>query len=121
MIICQSHDSRADRQGTQCIALLLGQVHSSRYRLNITLEFLAQGNGAIDLVAEKSGEQIAIEVETGKSDIPENLKNALEADMDSIVLVATSATAVTACQKAIDDCTLREKESIKLMTWLDMT
>ena len=87
----------------------------------VTREYQVKGNGAIDLVAEKSGEQIAIEVETGKSDIPENLKNALEADMDSIVLVATSATAVTACQKAIDDCTLREKESIKLMTWLDMT
>jgi Holliday junction resolvase-like predicted endonuclease len=86
----------------------------------ITREYPVKGNGAIDLVAEKPGEKVAIEVETGKSNIPENLKNAVKADMNSIVLLATSATAVTACQKALDACNLPDKASAKLLTWLDM-
>ena len=45
--------------------------------------------------------KLAVEVETGKSDIKENLNKIKDAGFDRIVLVATSPAAVSACQKAV--------------------
>ena len=46
-------------------------------------------------------EKVAVEVETGKSNIKANLNKIEKAGFDRIILVATSATAVTSCQKVI--------------------
>ena len=35
----------------------------------VTHEYAVQGNGTVDVLAERPGERIAIEIETGKSDI----------------------------------------------------
>ena len=56
----------------------------------------------IDLLAERPGERLSVEIETGKSNIQENIKKLRRADFDRVILVATSPAAVTACQKAVD-------------------
>ena len=39
----------------------------------VKLEHPIKGNGAIDILGIKPGEKIAIEIETGKSDVKQNL------------------------------------------------
>jgi len=87
----------------------------------LTREHPIKGNGAIDLLAERPGERIAIEVETGKSDIKANLINVKTGEFDSVVLVATSPAAVAACQKAMDDTDCTDSTAIELLTWLDVS
>ena len=84
-----------------------------------TREHPIKGNGAIDLLAERPGLRIAVEVETGKSDIKENLAKTQKGDFSRVVLIATSPTAVTACQNAIEKT--KSKIPVELMTWLDMS
>ena len=48
------------------------------------------GGKAVDLVAMKGNEKVAIEVETGKSDVVGNVRKCLEADFSKVVLVAIS-------------------------------
>ncbi len=81
----------------------------------------AVADGAVDLVAERPGTRIAIEVETGKSDIKANLRKLQGEAFDRVIVVATSPSATTACQRAIDaagdDCRARPE----LLTWLDFS
>jgi len=67
----------------------------------ITREHVIHGNGAIDLLAEKPSGRIAVEVETGKSDIAENLAKLRRAGFDRIVVIATTPAAVTACTRIV--------------------
>jgi len=49
------------------------------------------GDGrAVDLVAEKDGKKVAIEIETGKSDSTGNVKKDLMAGFDKVIIVTTS-------------------------------
>ena len=50
----------------------------------------------IDLVVKKGEEEIAVEIETGKSDCNANVQACLEAGFKKIVVVATSRTAFIA-------------------------
>ena len=84
---------------------------------DLTREHPVKGNGAIDLLATRPGEQIAIEVETGKSDVKTNLKNAQKAGVDRIIFLATSPAALNSCQKILDD----KDSNIELMSWLDVS
>ena len=61
-----------------------------------------KGNAAVDILASKPGEKIAIEVETGKSNIKANLEKLKDASFDKIILLATNPSAVRKCQKAKD-------------------
>ncbi len=45
---------------------------------------------AVDLVARKGNDRIAIEIETGKSDFEENIRKAKEAEFENIVVVNTN-------------------------------
>ena len=80
-------------------------------------EHVIRGNGAIDLLAERPGQRVAVEIETGKSDIQPNLKKIQAAGFDRIVLVATSPSAITACQAAM----AQTKILAELLTWLDIS
>lgn len=52
------------------------------------------GDGkTIDIVATSNGRRIALEIETGKSDVAANVKKCLDAGLDRIVVVTTSAQA----------------------------
>lgn len=80
-----------------------------------------KGNGAIDVLAERPGEKVAVEVETGKSNIKANLNKIEKAGFDRIILVATSATAITSCQKVIDTVNRAFVSKIELLNWLDIS
>ncbi len=95
--------------------------HFTGKNYEVTREHPVKGNGAIDILAQKPGEKIAVEVETGKSDIKTNLKNIKNADFTRTILVATSGDAVSACQKAIDSTAKTKTMKIELYTWLDVS
>jgi hypothetical protein len=84
---------------------------------DITKECMIAGNGAVDLVAEGGGERVAIEIETGKSDIAANLTKLATAGFDRVLLVATSPTAAATCQRALE--AHGSAQAVRLHTWLD--
>ena len=86
----------------------------------VSREHLIKGNGAIDILAQRPGQRIAIEVETGKSNIKANIEKIEGEGFDRIVLIATSPAAVTACQKAIDKAKQIESQ-VEQLTWLDIS
>jgi len=82
-------------------------------------EHPVKGNGAVDVLAQRPGEKVAVEIETGKSNTKENLTKIAHADFDRIVLVATSAAGSEACQKAMGSTT--GGPPAQLLTWLDIS
>jgi len=96
------------------------KAHYEKQGYEVSREHPIPGNGAVDLLAERPGERVAIEVETGKSDIGKNLTKVREAGFDRLVVVATSPAAVSACHRAIEKAGLQIDQSIELMTWLDV-
>ena len=94
--------------------------HFERQGFEISREHPIPGDGFVDLVAERPGHRVAVEIETGKSDIKANLAKVRQADFDRLVLVATSPIAVSACQRAIEKADLEKEPSVELMTWLDV-
>ena len=86
---------------------------------SIFYEYSVKGNGAVDVLAERHDRRLAIEVETGKSNIQGNLLKLRSGRFDEIVLLATSPSAVTACQKAIES--VDHDIPVRLMTWLDVS
>ena len=95
--------------------------HFERKGYDVSREYAVTGNGTIDLLAERPGERVAVEIETGKSDIKGNLTKLRGRQFDQIVLIATSPTAVAACQRAMDTFQDSEAETVKLLTWLDVS
>ena len=93
--------------------------HFEKKGYTVSREHPIQGNGAIDLLAERPGERVAIEVETGKSDIKTNLAKVLGAGFDRVLLVATSPTAIEMCRKAFETASA-DTQTAELMTWLDL-
>ena len=55
--------------------------------------FIGDGK-AVDLVAAKDGKKIAIEIETGKSDMENNIAKCRKADFTDVIVVPTRNTAV---------------------------
>jgi energy-coupling factor transporter ATP-binding protein EcfA2 len=95
--------------------------HFAAKGLEITREYPVPGDGAVDLLAERPGERIAIEIETGKSDIKENLSKLRNAGFDRLILIATSPTAVSACTSAMKNTTTAGIPQVELLTWLDIS
>ena len=91
--------------------------HFERQGYEISEEHPIKGNGAVDLLAEKPGERVIVEVETGKSDIKTNLSKLQNAEFDRIILVATSPAAVTAVEKARRST----GQPTEILTWLDVS
>lgn len=87
----------------------------------VTRECAIPGDGLVDLVATRPGETVAIEVETGKSDIAGNLKKLDGAGFDRITVLATSPSAVTACHTSIEARGASESAQVELLTWLDVS
>ena len=99
--------------------------HTGRYLRNqgfmTAIEHKVDGNGFIDILAEKDNKKTAIEIETGKSDIKQNLLKIQHTDFSEIILVAVSPEAVSACQKAISQIPSNTKIPVKMITWLDLS
>ena len=94
--------------------------HFEKKGYEVTYEHPVIGNGAIDILAQKPGVQVAIEIETGKSDIKSNLQKMLKGNFDRTILVATTGIAVESCQKVIDSMKDKEINKIELLSWLDI-
>ena len=95
--------------------------HFEKKGYEVTKEHPIKGNGAVDILAERPGERVVIEVETGKSDIKANLAKVKKANFDRVVLLAASPAAVSACQGAIDSVGNTAPSAIELLTWLDIS
>jgi hypothetical protein len=67
--------------------LKLGE-HYRRKGYAVTYEYKLPGGRSVDVVAEKDGKRIAIEIETGKSDSVYNIKKDLEAGFDEVIVLA---------------------------------
>jgi hypothetical protein len=87
----------------------------------IAFEYAVKDNGKIDILAEKPGQRIAIEVETGKSAPLTNLINAAKASVDRFVFVATSPVAVSVCKEVIEKAKDNISCPAELLTWLDIS
>jgi len=87
----------------------------------VTYEHPVKGNGAIDILATRPGEMVAVEVETGKSDVKENIDKIRHAGFDRIVMLATSPFAIGVCQKVIDSAGKTGPTPVELLTWLDIS
>ena len=57
----------------------------------ITYEYKISKGKSVDLVAEKDEKKIAIEIETGKSDVIYNIRKDLEAGFDEVISVALNS------------------------------
>lgn len=80
-----------------------------------------KGNGAVDILATRPGEQIAVEIETGKSNTRENLAKIAHAGFDRVVLVAASPRAAHICQRVLASADKTASPVIELLTWLDIS
>jgi hypothetical protein len=87
----------------------------------VSLEHSVPADGTVDLLAERPGERVAVEIETGKSNIRANLEKLSKANMDRVVFVATSPAAVTACQRILDRHEPDATPRVELLTWLDIS
>lgn len=87
---------------------------------HVVLEQAVSGNGVVDVVAENDRERVALEVETGKSNVAENVRKLRRAGFDRVVLFATSPTAVEVCRRAIEAEAADTEHTVQLLTWLDL-
>jgi predicted RecB family endonuclease len=62
--------------------------HYRRQGYEVTFEYKIGDGKSVDLVAEKDGKRIAVEIETGKSDALYNVRKNLHAGFDEIIVVA---------------------------------
>jgi len=63
---------------------------------------------------------MAVEIETGKSDIRMNIEKTRLSGFDRVILVATSPSAVSACQRALDSVPPEARRAVEIMTWLEV-
>ena len=89
--------------------------HYRRQGYNVTFEYpLGQGK-SVDLVAEKDGKRIAIEIETGKSDFLWNLIKDLDADFGEILIVILSQKAEEKIRCKVSDLKAEKREKVKIV------
>jgi hypothetical protein len=123
--VCSSHNIDSGHKPRESLEHMFWvnrtAKHFERKGYEVKCEHPVKGNGAIDILAKRPGEKVAVEVETGKSNIKENLGKIKSAGFDRIVLFATSPVAVTACQKAVDSIKKGQSPSVELFTWLDIS
>lgn len=95
--------------------------HYADQGYDIHREHRLTNGAAVDLLAERPGERVAIEIETGKSDVARNITKLRAAGFDRIVIFATSPAAVIACHRAIQSVSDHDKSQIDELTWLDIS
>ena len=71
----------------------------------VELEALRRG-GRVDVLARKGAERVGIEVETGKSNVVENVKNGLLSRFDRVLVVATDEVAMGKVERQIGEAGL---------------
>jgi len=67
----------------------------------VELEAPRSGEGRVDVLARRNGESVAIEVETGKSDVVHNVKQDLRSGFERVVVVATDSAALKVVERCL--------------------
>ncbi len=120
--VCSSHNIESGPRTRESLEHMFWVNRTAKYfekkGYEVSREHPVKGNGAIDILAKRPGEKVAVEVETGKSNIKENLNKIKSAGFDRIVLFATSPAAVAACQKAVDSTKKGQSPPVELLNWL---
>ncbi|MFN3166980.1 MAG: ATP-binding protein [Phycisphaeraceae bacterium] len=98
-------------------ALRVGEFYK-REGYAVLHEHQVQGNGRVDLLAKRDSLTLPIEIETGRSDIASNIRNAIQ-HFEQLLLVATGPEAIERCARAIGKLPASQKNRITLKTWLD--
>jgi len=94
--------------------------HFEKQGYTTTCEHPVKGNGAVDILAQKARRQVVIEVETGKSDIQNNIKKIKKYPFDQVILVATNPATAGKCQRVVEKVADSQKTPIEVLTWLDI-
>lgn len=84
----------------------------------VSHESYVEGNGRVDLLAEKGDDALPAEIETGRSDIAGNIRSAMK-HFDKLLVVATCPDAVEQCSALISKLPSAQQRRIMLKTWLD--
>jgi len=123
--ICTSHNIDPGPRSRQSLEHKFWVDRTARYFENkgyeVRCEHPVKGNGAVDILATKAGRRIAVEVETGKSNVKSNLRKIKSADFDRVILVATSPAAANLCQGLVGAREHYNSLRIELLTWLDIS
>jgi len=78
------------------------------------------GNGCVDLCATRGDERLAVEIETGASDIRENLRKALEDGFSSVVVVAVTPDAVQKVDALLSGLPTKHRHNVNVWTMKDV-
>jgi len=123
--ICSSHSIDPGPSPRESLEHMFWVNRAAKYfekkGYEVLREHPVKGNGAIDILAAKPGQKVAVEIETGKSNIKENLRKISKAGFDRVVFLATSPAAITACQRAIDSSDQGQSPPLELLNWLDIS
>jgi hypothetical protein len=79
---------------------------------DITFEKPIGEGKSVDVVATKNEKQIAIEIETGRSDILSNINKCIEANFDKIIVVATTERVESKVKSLLEDDALNQNPNI---------
>jgi len=71
--------------------------------------------GQVDVLATKGAKRVAIEVETGKSDVIANVRNCLASGFDQVIVVATNEAALTKVERELAKAGLLVAGRVKIM------
>jgi hypothetical protein len=81
----------------------------------VTFEYKIGEGKSVDVVAEKDGKRIAIEIETGKSDAIYNILKDLEAGFDEVISVALNSKIKEKIMSELLESGLDKNKNIKLI------
>ena len=95
------HDIKNTREG---IVHKFWKLKISEYYRKQNLEVLVEEyiNGRPDIIVINEGKKVAVEIETGKSDIAHNINKAIKAGFDEIICVATNRFAEDKIKQEIE-------------------
>lgn len=74
----------------------------------------------MDLVAEKEGTRIAVEIETGKSDTIYNIRKDFEAGFDEVVVIVLNQALVNSLKESIMRFCFPSEKTIKVFSASDV-
>lgn len=124
-MLCESHHIAAGPRSRESLEhrywVKQAVAHFEKQGYEIKCEHPVKGNGAVDILATKPGRQIAVEIETGKSDIRTNIEKIKDAGFDKVILVAANPSAMNRCKKIIDSNVNNKTLPTELLSWLDIS
>ena len=95
--------------------------HFRRDGYDIELESGVGRGRSIDLVARRENRRVAVEIETGKSDLQANLDKLAHGEFVRRIVLATSPQAAAACQRAVSAYAGKDGVAFELWSWLDVS